>query len=717
MSTQDIKIAENYNTMKKLLIILFLFCSVAYSDTPPSTRRVNTDTLAKFAKQFIFVKDTIKFGVAIDQQSVYALPDSITSLRNIAHLKMDSVRVNYLLAFKLNGSDTSTTVETRYHAGLTYQPLGNYLFRGDSGITHITPTELNSTITGLGLGNASNIQDSTRIDMLDKAQTISGQKTFTSPIWNAYQGITSGIGNTNTGNYSNVNGYHGFNNALYSEIGGGAYDTINTTYITFSTGTHLRGYRLKIGNTYGVWGDGQYLTVNKLGTWFQGSDDQFIGKTIPLGAARILVNENDWHWATNPIGLYGTFANGGIFSEHCRDTVAFSWQFQKRGDASDALGYMSYSLNRGLTTNKHGFNDSINLGWTDYRYYLSFNLNGMDDIRFNSQANDVAKRAWGNVSVDNGRFLVPNSLSILDSLQITTPLDTLYINNAQWRGWVLGKNYASLSALTTNDIPCFDGSNLASSGFTVSGGTLIGYNKALSITGGSGSITTNNLYVTNGTATLINTIGYSLVAHNKSSIDSLYVNHYSIFNGVYGNVTAGDNVAITSVNEPSLTLVAPTHGGGKSYLLGTSWSGGLNPTKFYIENLTDGTFPFVLSPTGDAVFGGGISASSVSINNNTFLGNNQNWGNNESGLYDINYGATLAVFDYNTSILHLSDVINVDYNNSCAISMSAPVTLPKITFSTLPPVYANNAAAISGGLTAGMIYRNGANPDVICVVH
>ena len=133
MSTQDIKIAENYNTMKKLLIILFLFCSVAYSDTPPSTRRVNTDTLAKFAKQFIFVKDTIKFGVAIDQQSVYALPDSITSLRNIAHLKMDSVRVNYLLAFKLNGSDTSTTVETRYHAGLTYQPLGNYLFRGDSG--------------------------------------------------------------------------------------------------------------------------------------------------------------------------------------------------------------------------------------------------------------------------------------------------------------------------------------------------------------------------------------------------------------------------------------------------------------------------------------------------------------------------------------------------------------------------------------------------------
>ncbi len=33
------------------------------------------------------------------------------------------------------------------------------------------------------------------------------------------------------------------------------------------------------------------------------------------------------------------------------------------------------------------------------------------------------------------------------------------------------------------------------------------------------------------------------------------------------------------------------------------------------------------------------------------------------------------------------------------------------------PVYANNAAAISGGLTAGAFYRTGANPDPICVVH
>jgi len=33
------------------------------------------------------------------------------------------------------------------------------------------------------------------------------------------------------------------------------------------------------------------------------------------------------------------------------------------------------------------------------------------------------------------------------------------------------------------------------------------------------------------------------------------------------------------------------------------------------------------------------------------------------------------------------------------------------------PIYANNAAAISGGLTAGAFYRTGGNPDPVCVVH
>jgi len=33
------------------------------------------------------------------------------------------------------------------------------------------------------------------------------------------------------------------------------------------------------------------------------------------------------------------------------------------------------------------------------------------------------------------------------------------------------------------------------------------------------------------------------------------------------------------------------------------------------------------------------------------------------------------------------------------------------------PVYANNAAAVTGGLTAGAFYRTGADPDPVMVVH
>ena len=36
---------------------------------------------------------------------------------------------------------------------------------------------------------------------------------------------------------------------------------------------------------------------------------------------------------------------------------------------------------------------------------------------------------------------------------------------------------------------------------------------------------------------------------------------------------------------------------------------------------------------------------------------------------------------------------------------------------TTLPVYANNAAAITGGLVAGDFYRTGANPDPVCIVH
>jgi hypothetical protein len=61
------------------------------------------------------------------------------------------------------------------------------------------------------------------------------------------------------------------------------------------------------------------------------------------------------------------------------------------------------------------------------------------------------------------------------------------------------------------------------------------------------------------------------------------------------------------------------------------------------------------------------------------------------------------------------------------INLSAGFTIPETSalntaFNLVPQsghltAYANNAAAIAGGLTVGQFYRTGGDPDLICVVH
>jgi hypothetical protein len=56
---------------------------------------------------------------------------------------------------------------------------------------------------------------------------------------------------------------------------------------------------------------------------------------------------------------------------------------------------------------------------------------------------------------------------------------------------------------------------------------------------------------------------------------------------------------------------------------------------------------------------------------------------------------------------NLADYINAR-NNATASWDKMSVTLS---------VYANNAAAVTGGLAVGTFYRTGGDPDLVCVVH
>jgi hypothetical protein len=57
-----------------------------------------------------------------------------------------------------------------------------------------------------------------------------------------------------------------------------------------------------------------------------------------------------------------------------------------------------------------------------------------------------------------------------------------------------------------------------------------------------------------------------------------------------------------------------------------------------------------------------------------------------------------------------------DYNGGKIYFENQVVSVPSL-YNTNLPVYANNAAAITGGLTVGSFYRTGGNPDPVCVVH
>jgi len=58
--------------------------------------------------------------------------------------------------------------------------------------------------------------------------------------------------------------------------------------------------------------------------------------------------------------------------------------------------------------------------------------------------------------------------------------------------------------------------------------------------------------------------------------------------------------------------------------------------------------------------------------------------------------------------------IRIDSTGKVGIGTTAPKSILHVVGL---PIYANNAAAIAGGLTAGAFYRTGGDPDPVCVVH
>lgn len=159
-------------------------------------------------------------------------------------------------------------------------------------------------------------------------------------------------------------------------------------------------------------------------------------------------------------------------------------------------------------------------------------------------------------------------------------------------------------------------------------------------------------------------------------------------------------------------------GGGTSQFI-TATSGRISIFGGQIlDDLASGTQPQFISFSGDTleVYGMEIFATGGrTITQAVTLGGSAN-----ARLFFVNLSPTTIAHEYNTAYTN-GRVVNWPTRSDTAIVNWNTVNYKQIT--DVPwqcatvPIYANNAAAITGGLVAGDLYRTNVDPDFLAIVH
>jgi len=181
----------------------------------------------------------------------------------------------------------------------------------------------------------------------------------------------------------------------------------------------------------------------------------------------------------------------------------------------------------------------------------------------------------------------------------------------------------------------------------------------------------------------------------------------NIYNSNSGNVGIGTNA-------PGKTL----HVAGNTYITGNLGIGTLNPSNPLeingIVRVTNGSFKAYNSIGYHAIYDslgiGPDTARAFYIRTN-----------NLARLYvDSSGNVGIGTSAPDTKLHVLGSVKMIDGNQAAGKVMTSDANgvgiWTKVRAPGLP-TYANNAAALGGALSVGDLYRNGADPDQVCVVH
>jgi len=244
------------------------------------------------------------------------------------------------------------------------------------------------------------------------------------------------------------------------------------------------------------------------------------------------------------------------------------------------------------------------------------------------------------------------------------------------------------------------GSSNVASGRDALRSNTTGTNNTVSGVNALRSNTTGSFNTVSGVNALFsNTTGTNNVASGRDALRSNTTGSFNTVSGVnalFSNTT-GTNNTVSGVN----ALFSNTTGTNNTV-------SGVNALRFN----TTGTNNTASGYQAGRYIADGATANETG-SNSLFLGEDTRaLADGQTNQIVIGQGA--IGIGSNSVVLGNDSIVTTALNGNVGIGTTSPKS--KLHVVGLP-IYANNAAAIAGGLTAGAFYRTGDDPDPVCVVH